>query len=242
MGSKVVVIILALALLGSCYTKRKMSRKVDLMASEESDLKLFCDTTNSFKTLYYNKIKARLKLGEDQYSAKLSLYYRPDSIIFVSAVNAGFEIMRIGVFVDSIVYINRFDKMVYVLKTSEERSATPVTFEDMEYLMNNQSIREEENFQVIGDTAIVVNRSLKNVVKEIEYSAEDVTLKRFEFFQKKTGEYVVGQISGKNNIVIYSNFIVGHFIFEGSEGEVEYNREIKVDLSINRKKYDIVYL
>ena len=242
MRSKFISIIAVLLLLISCSPQRKMSRMVDGMPIEKGNWESFCDTTRAFKSLYYSKISAKLMLGEDQYRAKLSLYYLPDSVFFVSAVNSGFEIVRIGVFEDSIVYINRIDKMVYIVENSKVGFPAPVYFKDIEYLINKQLICKEKNIDVVGDTSIIVNRSVKDVVKEIEYSARDLALIRFVFFQKKTGEYIVGEQTKTNSILIYSNYMVGHFMLEGNEGEIEYDKEIQVDLSINRRKYGVVYL
>ena len=183
-----------------------------------------------------------MTLGEEQYNAKLSVYYIPDSVFFVSAVNSGFEIVRVGVYKDSTVYINRLEKLVYVVKSNEIGYPAPITFEDLEYLINKERICSDYDGNLVNDTSVTVNRSENNVVKEIEYSSSDLAIKRFEFFQKKTGEYVVGKKNTTNTIQIYSNYLLGHFIIEGSKGEIKYDSEINVDLSVNRRKYDIIYL
>ncbi|MEX0982278.1 MAG: hypothetical protein WD577_13120 [Bacteroidales bacterium] len=212
----------------------------DEIKIENVETESYCDSIKSFKALYMSKINAKVILKEEQYNAKLSIYYIPDSVFFVSATNSGFEIVRIGVFKDSTVYINRVENVVFIVKLMELGFPAPISFEDIEYLVNKQLICN--GFDVSGDSSITVNRSINNVVKEIEYSSVNFSLKRFEFFQKKTGEYVVGKQTLTNGIVIYSNYLLGHFMIEGSEGEIEYDREINVDLSINRRKYDIVYL
>ena len=65
---------------------------------------------------------------------------------------------------------------------------------------------------------------------------------KFEFFQKKTGEYVVGEMNDEKKIIIYSNYIVDDLTLQAEGGAVEYDRILNVNLSVNSRKYTIVYL
>ncbi len=242
MWNKCIGIIGVVLLLISCSTQRKMNRIEDDKPLIAHNWETVCDTMRTYKSIYFSKINARILLDEEEYNAKVSLYYLPDSVFLVSAVNSGFEIVRIGVFKDSMVFINRLEKKVYLFKKSDFGFQPPVTFKDIEYLVNKKLVCKEGNAIVVGDSAVIVNRSVRNVLREIEYSSSDLALRRFEFFHKKTGEYVVGDQTMVNSLKILSNFFVGYFVIEGEGGEIEYDRDIGIELSINRRKYDIIYL
>ena len=191
--------------------------------------------------MYVSKISAEITLDEEKYDTRLSVYYIPDTIFYISAVNAGFEIVRIGVTPDSTVYINRLDKFVYIYKSSELGYPPPVSFEDFEYLMNQKKACKAEKVRVKETNLASLDRSLKDVEKLIYYDYEQMRMEKFEFFQKKTGEYVVGERRKENSYLIYSNYIMDNLTIEAEGGEIERNKKLEINLSVNKRKYDILY-
>jgi len=224
----------------SCSSGRKI-RSDKTVAYVETET-TSCDSIYNYKTLYVKKIDAKVTLGEDSYNAKLTLYYRPGSVLLVSAVNAGFEMIRIGVNQDSTVIINRLDKLVYVLKDSGTGYAPPINFDDIELLLSRPLICDRIPGLSLNDGVAEIDRSVKDVAKRIKYSAGLLVPVKFEFFHKKTGEYIVGEMTGEQIFMIYSNYILKNLEVEVEGGNLEYDRELNVDLTVNRNKYDIIYL
>jgi hypothetical protein len=188
-----------------------------------------------------SRISADFIIGENSYNSKLALYYVPDSLIFISAVNAGFEIVRIGITRDSAVFINRIDKLVYIYKSGENENPPPIEFRDLEYLVNKHVVCAFKGVEFKTDGEVVVDRSLRDVRKVINYSDSDLSLRRFEFFQKKTGEYIMGERAINQRLIIFSNYLVGDLQIEAYGGQFELNRMINADMSFNKKKYNTIY-
>ncbi|MCF8345677.1 MAG: hypothetical protein K9G38_00585 [Bacteroidales bacterium] len=214
----------------------------DIMKGADISVATACDSIMSYSSLYINRIAAEIFMGNDVYESRVSLYYLPDSLFVLSAVSAGFEMVRIGMNRDSTVYINRLDKLVYIFKESPEEQPPPVQFEDLEYLLNRPLLCDAIGKWEYRDKDILINRSLENIDKEIRYYDNTLKIKEFQFFQKKTGEYIVGEWKDGNVFVIYSNFIFDDFRIEAGKGNVQFDKKISVNLQVNQEKYDIRYL
>lgn len=225
----------------SCSPQRELSRNRIVGEMVPGSWRNHCDSLQFYETLYMSRVSADVIIGQNTYNSRLALYYVPDSLFFISAVNAGFEIVRIGITRDSAVFINRIDKLAFIYKSGEGGNPPPLEFQDLEYLVNKRIVCDYKGTTINRDTVVVVNRSLRDVTKVINYSDNDLSLRRFEFFQKKTGEYIVGEKAGDRRLVIFSNYIVGDLQIEAYGGQVELNRKMNVDMTINRKKYHITY-
>ncbi len=201
-----------------------------------------CSDAEVYKTLYINKIDAKVSLNDDSYDAKLVLYYVPDSIIFLSASNAGFEIVRIGVFQDSTVLINRIDKMVFILKNDSMGNPPPVNFNDLEFLLDKNIRCRKKEGAVRKDDLLVYDFSVQDIAKYARVNRVNQDLHNFEFFQKKTGEYLVGEFAADGEIVLYSNFIVDNITIKARGGNLTLNKILEIDLKVNKAKYDFILL
>lgn len=232
---------LVFLLLASCSQTGRLGRRNSSFLSKPIEKTINCDSLKKVDSQYISKVSTNFFFGENQYNARVSLYYIPDSVFYISAVNSGFEIVRIGVLQDSIVYINRVDKVVYIKKMNDLTPPAPIIFEDLEYLLNRKLVCDEGGKILMGDSTVLIDRSVKDIAREIYYTADGFRIRKFEFFQKKTGEYIVGEHTRDSTFVIYSNYIVKNLKIEAWGGEVEYNRDINVDLGVNKKKYDIYY-
>lgn len=241
MKNNIYVVSFVFLLLVSCSQTGRLASRNSSLLSKNTERTVHCDSLPTFKSQYISKTNATVYLGEDQYNARVSLFYIPDSVFYMSAVNSGFEIVRIGVLQDSIVYINRLDKVVYIKKFDDLASPSPILFKDLEYLLNRQLVCHEAEKKQIDSSTFLVDRSVKNIAREIYYRVDDLTPIKFEFFQKKTGEYIVGELTTDNIFVIYSNYIVKNLKIEAWGGMIEYNRTMNIDLGVNNNKYDIYY-
>jgi hypothetical protein len=238
MKNRVYLVFVALLLFASCSQTGKLRTGNVTILSKSAGRSINCDSLQTHNSQYINKINAVISLNDEQYNARVSIYYIPDSVFYMSAVNSGFEIVRIGILPDSIVYINRLDKMVYVGNLDDFAAPTPLLFNDLEFLLNRKLVCDEVAMRKMDNGTVTIDRSVKDVAKEISYEVDNLTPIGFEFFQKKTGEYIVGELTADGIFVIYSNYIVENLKIEARNGEIEYNRDINIDLSVNRKKYD----
>lgn len=242
MIKNMVLLGLIAGMLLSCSPQRRLSNTPVYGTGPAGSLAAFCDSIKDYKTLYISGIDAKIFINEEQYSSKVSIYYLPDSLFMLSAVNAGFEIVRVGVSPDSTVYINRLDKLAYVIPTNGAGYAPPLLFEDLERMVNKKLLCDQHEAARINDTTLLVDRSVQDIAKKIFYSMPGVKTSKFEFFQKKTGEYVVGELKDPGKIIIYSNYIVDDLKIEAVGGAIEYDRILNVNLSVNTRKYDIIHL
>lgn len=236
-GIGVVFLILSV----SCTSLRNLAGDNEKGKTDISKTTSVCDSLKPFNTLYLSKIDASIMFDEEEYESNISLYYIPDSIIYISAVNVGFEIIRAGIMPDSIVYINRLDKLVYIYRESTTGYCPPATFNDLQLLFNRPKVCTAEKLLLEENDTFLLDRSVKDVSREIFYRAEDLVPKKFEFFHKKTGEYVVGEGSDESSYMIYSNYIIEDVTIRADGGKVEFDREININLEVNKKKYDILY-
>lgn len=237
MRSKICILLISIFVAG-CFPLRKSVDSPEL-AENEQIIDSLCAEQFSFQSIYMNKIKATLHLDGERYDARISLYYIPDSIIFLTAANTGFEILRAAVTSDSIILINRIDKLVYVYKEKELGYAPPVRFEDLEYLLNRSKMCNGLNRKEKEKRDLTLDFSSQDIKKQISYSGKALKINGFEFFHKKTGEYIVGE-ANSDTLSVFSNYIVKDVEIEAVAGELTMDKEMQVDLSFNRNKYTIL--
>jgi hypothetical protein len=233
---------LVCGLVFSCTPLKRLGGGNNVSPAKQGTLSDFCASDNAFKTLYISGIDAKIIIDNQEYDSRVSLYYLPDSLFLLTAVNSGFEIVRLGVAPDSTVYINRLDKLAYIIRNTDTGYAPPVLFGDLERLVNRQLLCEEPVVESVNDSVLLVDHSEQDISKKIFYSLPGPQVWKFEFFQKKTGEYVVGELDAEQKIIIYSNYIMDNLTLQAEGGDVEYNKVLDVNLAVNRRKYTIVYL
>lgn len=225
----------------SCSPKRKLVTDTFENAGITNSMAL-CDSLTPLKSLYIKNIQAEISLDEEKYDARLSIYYVRDSIFFISAVNAGFEIVRIGITPDSTVYINRLDKMVFIYKDEDLGYSAPIDFEDIQYLVNKEKPCSERLELIYTNNELSIDRSVMDIRKKIVYSAANLSTMRFEFFHKKTNEYIVGEESVPGEFSLFANFIVENLTIKTSGGVLEMNKFVDVNMRFNVRKYEVLYL
>jgi hypothetical protein len=219
-----------------------MGSRTTAAPAELGGLSDYCSNLQPYKTLYISDIDAQIQIDDDTYNARVSLYYLPDSLFLLTAVNSGFEIVRLGVTPDSTVYINRLDKLMYIIRNGSEGFAPPVLFRDLEHMINKQMICEDSGVESVDVHTLLVDRSEQDIAKKIYFNLPGLLVSKFEFFHKKTGEYVVGEMDAEQKIVIYSNYIVDNLTLQAEGGKPEYDKILDVNLSVNKRKYNIIYL
>ncbi|MFC2089604.1 DUF4292 domain-containing protein [Bacteroidota bacterium] len=234
------ILLFVILTLSSCSMTRRIA---DGNSTETINLEQWCDSAQViYKTLYINKIDVNLEIEEQEYDAKLSVYYIPDSVFYVSAVNSGFEIVRMGLTKDSLVYINRLDKVVIIIKMEDLGYEDLITFSHLEDVVNPARICMKKDLLEQKDNKYILDDSSKDIRREISFTKLDLTMSSFEFFHKKTSEYIVGERTNLNEITIYSNYLVDELVLKTYGGQLTFNKELNINLEVNRNKYDIVYL
>lgn len=243
MNKYIIVITVIFSIVGfSCGTGKRLST-LDLQDHElPNDTLTPCSNLDTYVSLYVSGITAKLDLNDNKYDARVSMFYLPDSVLLISAVNTGFELVRIKVMKDSTVYVNRHDRLVYVLKTESKGYLPPINFTDIEMLINMSMRCDAYEDVLIEKDRFVYDRSVKDIAKKIWVDKENLSVNGFEFFQKKTGEYLVGKRIEDESYKVYANFIVDDLSVLLDKGKVEFNREIPLDLGVNTDKYSIIYL
>ncbi len=238
MRSKFYIVVLSLVV-SSCFTTRK-TVNIPMETPGESSLDTLCLNPTHYESLFINKVKATVTLDGEAYDAKVSLYYIPDSVIFLTAANTGFEIIRAAITADSTVFINRIDKVVYIYRESDLGYKAPVEFKDLEFLMNQGMVCEEMNALTETKDGIQLDFSGDYINKKINYNPNNLKINKFEFFHTKTSEYIVGEITDSDTLSVFSNYIFDDVEIKATGGEIEFNREISVNISFNKNKYTIL--
>ena len=148
--------------------------------------------------------------------------------------------MRAALTPDSLVFINRIDRIVYTHKEKDLGYKAPLEFADLELLLNKLLICRELSNSVSTNDQLVFDISVPNITKKITHKDNSLKMSKFEFFHKKTGEYIVGESREGDSIFVYSNYLFDDVEIVAVGGEHSLNEEIKVDISFNRNKYLLI--
>lgn len=225
----------------SCSSVKKVAKVSATGNAGPVKLSQFCDSAQDFKSLYFNQANIQIHAGEENYVAKITIYYIPDSVIFVTAANSGFEVIRAGIWKDSTVFINRSEKEVYKIDTYNSNAPPPVDFSDLELLINKnkwcnlQELKNEKG-------KYILDRSVQDIKKVIKRNESDLGVTEFEFFQKKTGEYAVGERNENGILFVFSNYIVKDLELSVEIGGWLPDKVIDVNMDFNPLRYDIYKL
>ncbi len=236
MKSKIYILLISF-LLSSCFSTRKTTQEEN---SQAPGIDSPCESVEPFSSLYINKVKATVKIDGEDYDAKVNVYYIPDSVIFITAANTGFEIVRAALTPDSLVFINRIDKVVYIHKEKKLGYKAPAEFRDLEYLLNKTLICKEMENSFGNKESLEIDFSVPNITKKITHKSKGLKMSKFEFFHKKSGEDIVGESGEGDGISVYSNYLFEDIEIHAVGGEWTLNKKIKVDVSYNKNKYFLI--
>ena len=105
----------ALLLLNECSAMKEVLKPETPELHGMEGLIQKCNGSDSVHTILIKKAEAILVYDKERYEVSITLYSKRDSIIYLSAVNSGYEILRASVKQDSIKVIDRMNKIVYSL-------------------------------------------------------------------------------------------------------------------------------
>lgn len=244
----ITVFLLAGALLTQCSVKRKVSVSEPGPLSEKTrtvvgleGFSLLCEDSDSISSIYISKAEAVFTSNNERYEANVSLYALRDSLIYMSVVNSGFEVIRAAIDRDSIMVIDRLNKVVYTSAVKKRLGyQNPVNFSDIQNLVSRYYLCQEiGRANEIDFTRLGFAFDEAHIQKRIVLNRESLVMDRFEFVHSETKRYFMGERS-EEGFKIHSNFMVDEFEVVAKGGSVRYNHKIGVKMNVNRRKYTFV--
>jgi hypothetical protein len=202
-----------------------------------------CMKGDTIHSILITKAEAILAFDNERYEVGITLYSKRDSIIYLSAVNSGFEIIRASVKRDSIKVINRLDKIVYTAPLSRKYGYQyPVSLTDLQNLISNHYLCDYLQFAHDDHrSSIVFDFDESNIKKRIILNRIGLDLNIFEFYHQKTDLYLMGE-KRDGTFKIYSNFMITEFEINVSGGNRSINRDIEIKMDVNPRKYSFTEL
>lgn len=234
--------IILMLLLQQCKVVEMIETTVESQKNGLEGYGEFCQSRDTIHSITISKADAIVTFQGDRYETSISLYHLFDSIIFITAVNSGYEIFRGSVDRDTIRIIDRINKTVYSSPMHKRFGYQhPVNFKDLEGLTSRfGSCDRLEYAHDFTEGEILFDNSEDFITKKVYLDSKSFYLKKFEFLQTRTNEYIVGEKLDDGGFRFFSNFLINDFEIKASGGEIVYNRPVKVNMDVNRKKYSFI--
>lgn len=235
--------VVLLILVTGCGSLKKLSEVNEPVLAGMPGLEEGCQEADTVKSVLISKAEAILTFDNERYEVSLTLYSVKDSILYLSAVNSGYEILRAAAMKDSIKVINRLDKIVY--RAPLERRfgyQYPVNFQDLQNLVARPYLCGE--IQKAHDDRmdlIIFEFDTPEVKKRIHLGREGLEMKTFEFYHRLTDKFLMGERL-EDAIKIYSNFMITDFEIVARGGTTTYNRDLKIKMDVNPRRYTFTEL
>ena len=235
-------IVIALAL-PQCKLSKLAQRQSSPVLEGMEGLRQQCAAPDTIQSLLIKKADAMLLFDNERYEVTVTLYSKRDSIIYLSAVNSGYEIIRASVNRDSIKVIDRLNRIVY--RTPLVRKfgyQFPVDFKDLQNLLGSFYLCDQLEFAVDDLVDEVKFEMDENYIKKrIHINRHNLKWNLFEFYHQKTDQYLMGERK-EDKLKVYSNFMISKFEMEASGGTILYNQEMEVKMKVNPRKYTFTEL
>ncbi len=233
-----VLILFALILLSECGAVKEVLKPEATALQGMEGLVESCYTSDSVHNILIKKAEAILTYDKERYEVNVTLYSKRDSIIYLSAVSSGYEILRASVKHDSIKVIDRINKIVYSAPLQRKFGYQyPVTFNDLQNLIASFYLCDD--LQLGSDdlqNTILFEFDENYIKKRISLDRVDLNMNIFEFYHQKTDRYLMGE-RVEDAFKIYSNFMITEIEIVARGGERTINRDIKIKMEVNPRKY-----
>ena len=228
-------------------TQCKAGRKIVISPEPEKKIAAGwegrCPALDTIRSFLITKAEALMTYDDERYEVTLTLYSIKDSILYLSAVNSGYEIIRASADHDTIRVIDRMNKVVY--RTPIHRQfgyQFPVDFNDLQRISSVYYLCGElENNEGTGSSLLELEFDQSLVKKRISVKRDLMQMDLFEFYHQRTGKYLMGERVDRG-FKIYANLMISEFEVIASGGTVEYNRKIKVKMDVNPRRYTYIDL
>ena len=240
---QIVVGLLLVFSLQQCKVMKEVQRSELPEIEGMEGMKLQCTSLDTIQSVLIRKAEALLMFDGERYEVTVTLYSIKDSILYLSAVNSGYEIIRASADRDSIKVINRLNKIVYYSPLKRQFGFQyPVNFDDLQKLTNRYYLcRDMDRAQDNQVDALKFENDEKYVKKRIHLDRKSFKLKLFEFYHQKTDKYLMGELVD-NTLKVYSNFMITEFEMHAKGGTVADNQRIPVKREVNPRKYTFTEL
>lgn len=237
------VLLLAATGVNQCGITREMGRTVEAAPEGLSGLEQACRVQDTIRNMMIQKAAATILYEDETYEVTATLFVEKDSIIYLSAVYSGFEIMRASVEHDSIKVIDRMNRIIYRTPLQKKFGyQQPMNFRDLQNIVSKYFICREMSHSRNGSGEnISFEFDEEYIKKRIIFDREDLTLRTFEFYHSRTDEYLMGERTVEG-LKIYSNFIVGNIEIIAKEGTTVYNHDVDVSMEVNPNRYTFIEL
>ena len=238
-----ILLLFALLFLSECgVVKETFKPRVSELQGMEG-LMQNCINSDSIHNILIKKAEAILTYDNERYEVSITLYSKKDSIIYLSAVNSGYEILRASVKHDSIKVIDRMNKIVYRAPLQRRFGYQyPVSFDDLQNLIASVYLCDDLQFgKDDQQKSIVFDFDEDYIKKRIILDRSDLQMNIFEFYHQKTDAYLMGE-RVEDSFKIYSNFMISDIEILASGGERTINRDIKIKMEVNPRKYTFTEL
>jgi hypothetical protein len=202
-----------------------------------------CVASDTIRNVLISKAESLIITGDERYEAVVTLFAVRDSMIYISVVNSGFEIIRAAVDKDSIRVIDRINKIVYSTPVKRRFGYNhPVIFDDVQNLISRYFLCDVLDMGLEPDFDHVIFNFDEIVVKKrISFDRESLVMDRFEFYHLKTNKFLKGEREA-DGFRILTNFMITEFEIMAKGGTVSYNQNIPVKMEVNRRRYTFINL
>jgi hypothetical protein len=226
-----------------CGVTREIVKDEPAPMTGMEGLRKVCESKDTIRNILISKAETVISWEDERYETTVTLYAVKDSMIYLSAVNSGFEMIRAKADHDSIMVIDRLNRIVYSTPVKRKFGYQhPVNFEDLQNILTNYFLCDHLELAIDeGYSQIEFVFDENPVKKSISIDRQSLKMIRFEFFHPQTREYLSGEKTGEG-FKIYSNFMISDFEIMARDGAISYNQELEVKMDINPKKYSFINL
>lgn len=230
--------LLILAGVYSCGIYREVVKEELPVVLGLEGLKIRCAPSDTVESVLIKNAEAIFDTGEQRYETQLTVYAVKDSMMYFSAVNNGFEVLRGAIEKDSIRIIDRLNKIVYLTPVKRRFGFHhPVDFEDIQNLVHGYFLCDDlDKAEDVDFFHIRFDFDDAMVRKNIFYDRESLKLDKFEYYHVRTDKYLMGERQ-EDGFQIYSNFIINNLKVFTRGGEVSFNEHIRVKMDYNKRRY-----
>jgi len=239
------LLFLAVAAMPGCKAyKAVVKPDIDIPAAMGmAGMRLNCAQADTVNNILISKAESLIQVDDQRYESLVTVFAVKDSLVYLSAANSGFEILRATMDTDTIRVIDRINKVVYISPVVRRFGYShPVDFNDVQNLISLYYLCDEiDRAFEPGFDHLVFDLSEPFIKKQIFLDRESLKMDKFEFYHAQTNKYIMGERSEKG-IRILSNFMISGLEVNAWGGTVLYNQDIQIKMDVNPRRYTTVNL
>ncbi|MCL2073400.1 MAG: DUF4292 domain-containing protein [Marinilabiliaceae bacterium] len=213
----ILIIIIAVLLLSSCKTKRKLSKEtIPDKIAQEMLLENILNNQLDYKTLFVKRMNIELDDNGKSISARASMYIEKDKKIIIQINVLILEVARVLIENNEITVIDRINREVYSanFQLLKNKFNIDLNYTLLEKLLTNQLITYPDN--IIFNNYELEEKSDKYLLKSFNETDYETMIKRFPQYYlhemeviSETNKIAKHKMTNLQNIVfevLYSSF------------------------------------